>query len=230
MLTTTLEDLVDAIQRTADVAKFTDKHPVAYIQKLANRGLGALSTLCRTTNPEFQPIASTTVTLDGTNTVYGLPGNFRSLISCEYTHDGRKVYLQQYELHERAALTTPDVEQNAQRARFYKVLGTDIEFLPLAQANDTALLWFATDATQLAAGESVDVMDRLDSYVVWWAAREIAQERENWERFDRLTQQLGELEGDIRILARSRDLSSPARMVDERFAGRAGRPAWWRRW
>lgn len=213
-LTRRLDEIRDAVQRTADVVAFTDKHPTTYINDLVNRGLGALSRLCRTVNPEFQPIASTTVSMDGNNTTYALPSNFRSLISVEYTGDSIKTWLLPYELHERAALTNPSVASNSTRGAFYKVIGTNIEFLPLPPSGHSALLWYATSATQLATDSAtMDTMDRLDDYVIWWAARQIAQERENWPRVQVLTDWMAALEGDIRILARSLDLSHPARAV-----------------
>jgi hypothetical protein len=216
-----LGDIRDAVMRTADVAAFTDKHPATYVNDLVNRGLGALSRVCRTTNPEFQPVASTTITMDGSATVYGLPGNFRSLISVVYTDSNkRKTWMQPLEWPERAVLTTPETVSHATRAAGYQLVGTNIEFLPKPPKNDTALLWFATSVTQLSGDSSVfDTMERLDQYVIWWAAREIAQERENWSRVDRLAQRLGEMEGDIRILARSLDLSAPGRVANLRLAG-----------
>ncbi len=71
-------------------------------------------------------------------------------------------------------------------------------------------------------------MERLDSYVVWWAAREVAQERENWPRCDRLTQWMQELEAEIRILARSIDLSGPERITQTAYANRRRRGPYYR--
>lgn len=228
-LTRTLAELRDAVQRTADVLEFTDKHPASYINDLINRGLGALSRICRTTNPEFQPIASTTITTTGLASSYALPATFRSLISVEYTVDDHKIWLLPYEMHERSALTSPEETSNATRASGYKVIGSNIEFLPLPQANHEAKIWFATSVTQLSGDSSTfDTMDRLDDYVIWHAARQIAQERENWQRVAVLSQWMAEMEPDIRVLARSIDLSHPARVVDETLAmrDRYGRRLW----
>lgn len=224
-LTTTQVLMREAIQRTANVVAFTDTHTPAAINHLINRGLGALSTLCRTTNPEFQPIASTTITADGVNTTFALPSNFRTLLSVEYTGDtGVKDWLLPFDMHERAALSSPDATTTSLRARAYRVIGTNIELLPRPPEDHTALVWYATAVTQLAGdAETFDTMERLDSYVIWWAAREIAMEREAWERHDRLSQKLSDLEADIRILARSRDLSASSHVTDRRFADRYGR-------
>jgi hypothetical protein len=221
-LTRTLAQLRDAVQRTADVVAFTDKHPEWYVNDLVNRGLGALSRICRTVDPEFQPVASTTITTDGVAAAYALPSNFRSLISVEYSgENAAKTWLLPYEMHERAALTTPDATSNSVRANWYRVLGTNLELLPRPPAGHSALVWYATTATQLAAdAATMDTMDRLDDYVIWHAAREIAQERENWQRVQTLTGWMADLAGDIRILARSRDLSAPSRLVDLRLAQR----------
>lgn len=225
-LTTTQLLLREAIQRTANVVAFTDTHSAANINHLINRGLGALSTLCRTTNPHFQPIASTTITCDGDNTTFALPSNFRSLLSVEYTGDdtGEKTWLLPFQLHERAELAATNTGSMSTRARAYAVVGTNIELLPLPPEDHTALVWYATSVTQLAGdAETFDTMERLDSYVIWWAAREIAMEREAWERHDRLTAKLEALEGDIRILARSQDLGASTHVVDRRFSDRFGR-------
>lgn len=221
-LVTTLALMRTAVRATANVAAFTTVHDDTRLNVLINQGLGALSRICRTTNPEFQPIASTPITTDGVATTYALPSNFRSLISVEYTDgDDRKAWLTPYEMHERAALTNAEITARAGRASSYRIIGTNIELLPKPETGHTALLWFATSVAQLAAdGSTFDTMDRLDTYVIWWAAREIAMEREAWERHDRLGAKMSEMEAEIRILARSIDLSHPGRVVDRYLARR----------
>jgi len=222
----------DAVRRSADVIEFTDKHPDTRINDLINQGLGALSRLCRTTNPEFQPVASTTIPFDGLATAFGLPSNFRTLLSVEYSGDsGARKWLEPFERFEHAVLSDPDTTSASTSAGGYRLLGTNLEFLPRPPSGHSALVWYATTVTQLAADASpFDTMERLDTYVIWWAAREIAADRENWERHDRLSSKLGELEADIRILARSKDLSIPKRIVDLRFATRGLRLARSRGW
>jgi hypothetical protein len=221
-LNRTLAQMRDAVQRTADIVAFTTKHPDSYVNDLLNRGLASLSTICRTTNPEFQPIASTTVACDGLNTLYALPANFRSLLSVSYvntSNGGEPVWLLPFSAHERPSLTSDTAQTESTGALGYRVLGANIELQPLPQNGDTALVWYATTATQLTSdGDVADTFERLDTYVIWWAARELAQEREAWERYDRLTGALASLEADIRILARSVDLSHPPRMVHTRHA------------
>lgn len=214
-LTTTQLLMREAVQRAADVVAFTDKHPVAAVNHLLNRGLGALSRVCRTVDPEFQPIASTTIVADGINTVFSLPSNFRSLLSVEYTDENDcKTWLTPYELGERPLLASASTTAYAIRATSYRLIGANIELLPRPPEDHEALLWYATSVTQLVdPTDTVDTMDRLDSYVIWWAAREIAAERENWSRCSYLTDRLTEMTAEIQILARSRDLSHPGRVV-----------------
>jgi hypothetical protein len=221
-LTTDQQTMRDAVRRTADVVAFTDKHPDSRINELINQGLGALSRLCRTTNPAFQPVASTIIPMDGAATAYGLPVNMRSLLSVEYTGDsGFKSWLTPFEPFERSALTDPETTEASVRAYAYRLEGSNIEFLPRAPAGHSALLWYATTMTQLTGNNSqFDTLDRLDTWVIWWAAREIAMEREAWERHDRLGQKLAEMSDEIRILARSQDLSHPHRVVDVTFQPR----------
>ncbi len=214
-LTTDLDTMADAVRRTADVVAFTDKHPTTRIYALINQGLGALSRLCRTTNPEFNPIASADFETDGVSTTYALGSSFRSLLSVEYTADDLKTWLRPYQLQERAALTTSEVYANALRATSYRIMGANIELLPRPPEGHTVFYWYATTVPQLATGGALfDTVERLDTWVIWWAAREIAMEREAWERHDRLSAKLAEMTDEIRILARSIDLSHPERVVD----------------
>lgn len=223
-LTRTLAQLRDSVQRTADVVAFTARHTEASVNDLINRGLGALQRVTAIVDPEFRPIASTTITTDGAATEYGLPSNCRSVISVMYTVDDKSVWLDPFEMHERPALVDQNLTVNATRATNYRVMGSNIELLPLADEDHEVLVWYATTANQLTAdAQTVDVYDRLDDYVIWWAAREIAMDRADWERHDRLTAKIAAMEADIQILARSRDLSGPARIVDVRVADSYGR-------
>lgn len=224
-LTRTLAQLRDSVRRTANVMAFSDRHPDASINDLINRGIGALHRLTAIVNPEFRPLGSTTVTFDGSATEYALPANCRTVISVEYTDDNdAKTWMTPYELHERASLTTPSVEDSSTRAHHYRVLGTNIEFLPRPPSGHTALVWYATTAPQLSSdAQTVDVFDRLDDYVIWWAAREIAMDRDDWDRHDRLSAKIASLEADIQVLAHHRDRSHPARVVDLNHADRFGR-------
>lgn len=224
-LTRTLAQLRDAVQRTADVVAFTDRHPTAYLNDLVNRGIGALHRQTAIIDPEFRPLASTTITADGSSSLYPLPAAFRSLISAEYTGgDGVKVWLLPYEMHERAALADDSTTTYTTDAQYYKIIGSNIELLPTPAEDHETLLWYATTASQLTLdGDQFDVYDRLDDYIIWWAAREIADERGDWERSDRLSAKIAAMTADIQTLAHHRDLSGPARIVDLRQADRYGR-------
>lgn len=227
-LTRTLAQLRESVQRTADIRAFTARHSEASLNDLVNRGIGALWRKTGIIDPHFRPIASTTITADGLSTEYGLPSNFRSLISVEYTADNEDtVWLVPYEMHERAALVDSNTTASLTHASHYRLLGDNIEFLPRPSEDDEFNLWYATTAAQLTAdGQTVDVYDRLDDYIIWWAAREIAMDRKEWELHDRLSAKIDSLEADIAILARSRDLSTPSRIVDLRQADRFGRARW----
>jgi hypothetical protein len=225
-LTRTLTQLRDSTRRAADVVAFTDKHPNSAVNDLINRGLGALQRLTAQVNPEFRPLASTTITTDGDNTLYALPADCRSIISVEYTGDSsdQKTWLIPYEMHERAALSESAATDGFSRAHAYRQIGSNLELLPLADADHQALVWYATTATQLSDdADTVDVFDRLDDYVIWWAAREIAMERGDWERHQVLDGKIAAMTGDIMVLARQRDVSHPGRIVDVNMADRYGR-------
>ncbi len=224
-LTRTLAQLRESVQRTADVVAFTDRHPPAAINDLINRGLGALNRVTAIVDPEFRPLASTTISFDGTNTSFALPATCRSVISVEYIDDGSaKTWLVPFEMHERASLTTEAVQSNSVRAHHYRVIGTNIEFLPRPPDEHSALVWYATTATQLSSDtDTTDVFDRLDDYVIWWAARETAMDRADRERHDRLSAKIADLEADTQVPARQRDRSAPRRVVNRQPADRSGR-------
>lgn len=226
-LTRTLAQIRDSVQRTAGISAFVGagkRHTEESVNDLINRGFGALTRATHVIDPEFRPIASTEITTDGDATEYALPSNCRSVLAVYYTASGESSWMTPYELHERAALVDSNTTSSATKAWHYRVVGTNIELLPLAEANHTALVWYATTAIQLATdAATADVYDRLDDFVIWWAAREICKDREDWERHDRLTADIDQLRGEIQILARSRDLSGPARIVDLRQADRYGR-------
>lgn len=226
-LTRTLAQMRDSVQRTAGISAFVGagkRHSQDSVDDLINRGFGALTRATAVIDPEFRPIASDDIETDGDATEYALPANCRSVIGVHYTCDGQSTWLIPFELNERPALVDSVSTASATKAVHYRVMGTNIELLPLADEGHTARVWYATTAIQLASsGASADVYDRLDDYVIWWAAREIAKDREDWERHDRLGADLKDLRGEIQILARSRDLSHPRRIVDVREANRYGR-------
>ncbi len=226
-LTRTLAQLRDSVERTAGISAFVGagkRHTEDSINDLVNRGLGALQRITAIVDPEFRPIASTDITTDGAATEYSLPSNCRSVISVHYEDDGECTWMLPFEIWERPTLADSLTTTNASRAYAYKVIGSNIEFLPLPPEDHTITVWYATTANQLSSdGQTVDVFDRLDDYVIWWAAREVAMDREDWERHDRLTDKIARMEQDIQVLARSRDLSHPARVVDVREANRYGR-------
>jgi hypothetical protein len=226
-LTRTLAQIRDSVQRTAGISAFVGagkRHTTESVNDLINRGFGALTRATAVVDPEFRPIASTEIETDGDATSYALPSNCRSVLAVYYEADGVSTWLIPYELHERAMLSSAQTTAQSSRASHYKVLGTNIDLLPLADDGHTATVWYATTSIQLTAdGQSADVYDRLDDFVIWWAAREICKDREDWERHDRLTADLEGLRGEIAILARSRDLSHPGRIVDVREANRYGR-------
>lgn len=226
-LTRTLAQIRDSVQRTAGISAFVGtgkRHSTESVNDLINRGFGALQRATAVIDPEFRPLASEDIETDGDATEYALPADCRSVLAVYYTADDTSDWLTRYELHERAALTDDEATALASRAWHYRVLGGNIELLPLPDEGHTATVWYATTAIQLTAdGQAADVYDRLDDYVIWWAAREIAMDREDWERHDRLGGKLAELDQQIQILARSRDLSGPSRIVDLRQADRYGR-------
>lgn len=222
-LTKSLDDLALGIRRAADVESRTDRFPTAEIYDYANLGLGALMRKLKQAIPDQLFLASHTFLTDSGVSTYPLPSNFRSLISIHATIDGSVRWFDSYEMHERPDIISPNTSYSGQ-SYVYRLQPGNIDLLPIPTNEYSIKLWYVPNGPQLAAGaESFDTIERLDQYVIWWGAREVARKEKWWDLYRALTTDLKELESDIYVLARSKDLNSPPHMVDVYKADRFGR-------
>lgn len=222
-LTRTLAQLRADVRKCADVVGVTDRFPDADVNDYVHRGIAALYRKLTQAQPEQRYLASTIVTMSANTSTYSLPANFYTLISVDLVANGHKTWLDAFEWHERPALTTPDTNASGTPC-VYKLRAGNIEYLPTPDDDYTSTLWYVPDAPTLAAdANTVDTIARLDEYIIWWGARVIAIQNKHWDLADRLTGYIGELEGDILTIGRSRDMNSPPRIVDVYQANRYGR-------
>lgn len=226
-LTQSQDQIRAAIRFASESVKLTDRTTDADIDTLMNLALGRFHQKAIITNPEFVPIASQLWTFDGDSTVQNLPVLYRATISMEYTHVGaqKKRFLLPFELFERPMLSDVDAITNSHGASAYRRFGSQMEFLPRPKKGDTALMWYATTAPQLSQdAQNIDTFDRMiDQFVIWHAAREICGNLGMWERHSSLNEKLMELQSDIGVLVRTRDISGPRRVTDLQHADRFGR-------
>lgn len=226
-LTQTREQIRNAVRKFTNSQGSTAllRHPDSDLNDYINRGLSRLRFLLTQANPDQRYLSSTSITTaDGTST-YALPTDFGFLISIDLTADGAKRWLLSYEMHERATLTSPD--QPSSGIPFcYRLRGSNYELLPTPGGVYSGTLWYVPHTTELTGdANTLDTVNRLDDYVVAYAARFVATKDKNWDLLNECKSLLGELTAEIEVLGRSCDQNAPPRIVDVYFADRWGRHA-----
>ncbi len=220
----------------ANVRRFTDtggtnalqRHPDADLNEYIDRALGSLHRALSEYMPDNRLLSSTSVSLVSGTTEYALPATFDHLISVDISANGHKSWLVAYEMHERAALTSPDL-MTAGVPVAYRLRGSSIEYLPTPSGSYTSVVWYVPTPTQFTGdSETYDTINRLDDYLVAYASQFIAIKEKNTTLLGVCKDLYGELKTEISMVARSRDKNSPPRVVDESMANRWGRRP--RRW
>lgn len=219
----TIDQMVDATRRCTNAlgASALQRHPNADLFDYVNRGIAALDRILKIADTGQRYLASTSITTVNGQELYPLPSDFMALLSLSGVVNGAQRWLTAYAMNERPAL----VDQNAGwtgEPIYYRLRGASISLLPVPAATYTLTLWYAPNATTLTSGQAVDTIDRLDDYIVWYAAREICKKDGNWPLHDRLTADMTSLRSEIEALARNRDMSSPGRIVDVTLRDRWG--------
>ncbi len=224
-VTQTREQIRDAVRKFTNTQGTTAllRHPNADLNDYINRGLSRLRFLLTQANPDQRFLSSTSPsTSDGTST-YALPADLSFLISVDLVASGTKRWLLSYEMHERPALTSEDMPSSG-IPFCYRIIGTNIEFLPTPGGTYTYTLWYVPHTTELDADDdTVDTVNRLDDYIVAYASRFIATKDKNWDLLNECKALMGELTSEIEILGRRRDENAPGRIVDVTLADRWGR-------
>lgn len=236
-LTQTLAQIRESVRQYADVKGTTAllRHPDATVNDYINRALGSLHRKLDEAGVGMQFLSSSTVTTSAGTATYSLPADFRHLISLDLTANGVKTWLVGYEVHERAALTDPSATF-AGVPFTYRLRGSVVELLPTPQGVYSGTLWYVPTPTQFATSggdaSTWDTIDRLDDYLVAYAAKLIATKDKKKDLFAAAKDTMQELDDEIRAIGRRRDMNSPARPVDEymtnRWGRRTGIPRRWR--
>jgi hypothetical protein len=224
-LTQTLAQLRTNVRRMADAGGTTalQRHPDADLNDYVNRGIAALRRELDVAIPDQRFLASSTVTTVAGTTTYSLPADFNHLVSIDILADGTKTWLLPYELHERASLTSPDINSSGVPLA-YRLMGGNVELLPAPQGVYTVTLWYVADPSTLSLDASTfDTITRLDDYVIAYAAKLVAMKDKNWDLLGACDGLMDRMREDVQFIARSRDRNSPSRIVDESLANRWGR-------
>lgn len=215
----------------AAVRRFTDtggtnalvRHPDADLNDYIDRALGSLHRKLNEFIPDLRVLSSSSISITSGTTSYSLPADFEALVSVDLTANGVKVWLEAYEMHERASLTDSGSSYSGV-PQFYRLRGSNIEYLPSPTSSYTSVIWYVPTPTQFSAdAETFDTINRLDDYLVAYASRFVAVKDKNIELVALCRDMMAELEADIALVARNRDRNSPPRVVDEWHADRWGR-------
>lgn len=224
-LNQSLQQMREGVRKFANVQGTTAlvRHPDADLNDYINRALGSLHRKLRMALPDQRILSSDTITTSSGQTTYPLQTDFDFLISLEMTADGRRRWLTAYEMAERPYIISPDVPSNG-IPLVYRLRGGNIEFLPAPNDEYDILVWYVPSASQLATDPAtVDTIDRLDDYVIAYAAKFVAVKDKNWDLVGACKDQVAELVPEIEALGRNRDRNSPPRVVDVRGRDRWGR-------
>lgn len=231
-LTQSLLQIRNAVRHCADLEgeSALARHPDAGVNECILRGLAALRRKLARYGLDQRDLSSVTFTLDEGISLYGLPATFFFLISADLTADGARTWLLPWSTEQRASLTDPSSSYTGV-PRHYRIRGDNVELLPVPQSSAyTLTLWYVPTAPQPTSdATAIDTVNRLDQYVIWYAARECATKDRAWDLVDRLNAWMGGMEEEIEAIGRLRDPGA-RRMVDESEACniRYGRRWRWR--
>lgn len=224
-LTQTREQLRDNVRRLANVqgASALLRHPDADLNDYINRGYSRLRFLLNQASPDQRWMTSSAITTTAGQSVEALPSDFGVLVLVDLVANGTKTWLTNYELHERPALTSAD-EPNSGIPFCYRLRGGNIELLPEPGGAYTVTLWYIPHTTELASDASVlDTLNRLDDFVIAYAVRLVAVRDKNWDLKQACQELMAELQGEIEVIGRTRDVNGSSRIVDVYQADRWGR-------
>lgn len=231
-LTQSLSQLRSATRRTADV-EGTDalvRHPDTDVNDAVNRGLAALYRILSRSRGEQRYLSVYSFETEDGTSLYPLPADFMHLISIDITVDSRKLWLDAFQSNERPALSDTNVAWTG-KPFAYAIRGENIELLPIPGDAYDVNIWYAPALSTLTSdSDTFDTIERLDDYVVWYAARELATKDKSWDLVSALTAKLQEMRGEVEAIARARDQNAPSRIVDETVNDRFGRTGVFRRW
>jgi hypothetical protein len=225
------QDLINDVQRRADVEGATDRHPRADILRYVNQGCTDLydllieargRTYYRSATPwTFETAASTTLY------TASFPALFYRLISVRVSDGTISEPLSPFTPAEEPELRTTGV--GAYMPTHYELRPNGIVLLPEHVAGKDVTVDYIPAFTDIAdsSGSSFDGINGWEDYVVAHAARCIGTKDEEWELVRALDADMARLKERISKLAPHRDAFRPRRIQDTRGARMWG---WGRRY
>lgn len=237
-LNQTQAQILANVRQFASAAGTTDllRHPDANVRDYINRALGSLHRKLTEAGVGNRYLSSQTVSIVSGTATYALASDFDHLISVDLTANGVKSWLVAYEMNERPMLTDANASYSGVPIT-YRLRGANVEYLPTPGGTYTSTLWYVPTPTNWSTGTSdasstFDTINRLDEYLVAYAAKKIATKDRKWDLVKECDSVLAEIGEEIVAIGHSRDRNSPPRPVDEMRTNRWGRrmsvPMRWR--
>jgi hypothetical protein len=230
-LTRTLEQMREATYRFANVQGTTARlrHPESDVNDAINRALGSLYRKLTEASADQRFLASASITTEDQTSTYALESDFEHLISVDLLANGVRTWLHGFEPSDRALLTDPS-EAYSGIPLVYRLKGANIELLPTPTDEYTVRVWYVPTVTQFTGdAQTFDTINRLDDYVIAYAARTIATKDKAWDLVAECRNVCNELGEEIAVIGRNRDKNSPPGITDIYDFNRFGRRTH-RRW
>jgi hypothetical protein len=222
--TATLEEMRDRAYQRGGYESAVKRFPEAEVNGLINESIADLwDQLLRVRGVDSFETITTITTVAGTS-VYGIPAGFYELLAVSVNAgNGLGSYpVERFMMKERPGLANPAIPRYGY-PYFYKLLGQNIELLPIPQGAYSVEVRYVPTATELAAdSDTFDGVNGWEEWVVVDVARKMATKERDWEQLGALQADLRRLEDRIRALGGARDRASNRRVVDVR----GGRGRW----
>ncbi len=223
-LNRTIDQMVSAARKCANVQGTTAlvRHPDADLFDYVNRGVAALHRQLSMVDSGQRYLSSVTVTTAASQEAYSLPADFMHLISLSGELDGVQRWFTPYSMNERPELTD---ENNGWTGEplYYRLRGGNISLLPVPSGVYDLTLWYTAQPSTLTTGQTFDTIARLDDFIVWYAAKEVAKKDKNWDLHRACTEDMDRMRGEIDAVGRNRDRNAPAMIIDVCARDRFGR-------
>lgn len=227
--TATLAEMRNRAYQRGGFENAIKRFPNAEVNALVNESIADLwDQMLRARGVDGFETSTTITTSNGVST-YAIPATFYELlaVSLDAGSGLGSFPLERFMMKERPGLAAPPIQRHG-FPYFYKLLGSNIEVLPVPRGAYALELRYVPAAPKLT--NDADTFDGINGWEEWVTvdvARKMATKERDWELVGALQADLQRLAGRIRALAGARDRASNRRVVDVRNRGRwLGRRRW----
>lgn len=205
-LATYTRKLADALGQSA-----LDRHPDVDVFAAVNRGVTSFRRYLNQGGGGDRMLSSSAVNMTGAS-LYALPVDFAALWAVELGPNsmGGTDWL---DVHDPIDSTILQADSGgSDRESSFRIVGGNLELLPPPVAGQQLRIWYVASSSDLVV--STDTAETFEEYVASFAASELATSDRAWDLADRMTSRCGALVPQIKVLARQRNMATPARVRD----------------